>query len=52
VTAPPTDPDEYSWQLIARTRDGDADAFGEFYDHHVTSVYGHIFGQVRDRRTA
>ena len=46
------DLDEYGWGLIERTRAGEAEAFGLFYDRHFSSVYGYVFSMVRERRIA
>jgi RNA polymerase sigma-70 factor (TIGR02952 family) len=40
------------WALVARAQDGDAEAFGELYDHYVTVVHRYAYHRVGDRATA
>ena len=40
------------WGLVRRTQDGDAEAFGELYDHYVTMVHRYVYHRVGDRATA
>src|SRR6476660_1842214 len=40
------------WELIERTRSGDAAAFGRFFDQHFTEVYRFVFAFVRHQPTA
>jgi len=48
---PPTDgPDVWDW--VRRTQAGDAEAFGELYDHYATLVYRYVYNRVGDRATA
>ena len=35
-----------------RAQDGDAEAFGELYDHYVTMVHRYVYHRVGDRATA
>ena len=49
--APPADgPDVWEW--VRRTQEGDAEAFGQLYDHYVTLVYRYVHNRVGDRVTA
>lgn len=48
---PPTDgPDVWDW--VRRTQAGDAEAFGQLYDHYATLVYRYVYNRVGDRATA
>lgn len=48
---PPADgPDVWEW--VRRTQEGDAEAFGQLYDHYVTLVYRYVYNRVGDRATA
>ncbi len=40
------------WGLVHRAQDGDAEAFGELYDHYVTMVHRYVYHRVGDRATA
>jgi RNA polymerase sigma-70 factor (TIGR02952 family) len=40
------------WALVRRAQDGDAEAFGELYDHYVTLVHRYAYHRVGDRATA
>ncbi|WP_409328670.1 sigma-70 family RNA polymerase sigma factor [Trujillonella humicola] len=40
------------WALVARAQRGDAEAFGELYDHYVTMVYRYLYHRVGDRALA
>jgi RNA polymerase sigma-70 factor (TIGR02952 family) len=40
------------WDLVRRAQDGDADAFGELYDHYVSMVHRYVYHRVGDRATA
>jgi RNA polymerase sigma-70 factor (ECF subfamily) len=40
------------WALVHRAQAGDAEAFGELYDHYVTMVYRYVYHRVGDRATA
>jgi RNA polymerase sigma-70 factor (TIGR02952 family) len=40
------------WALVRRAQDGDAEAFGELYDHYVTMVHRYVYHRVGDRATA
>jgi RNA polymerase sigma-70 factor (TIGR02952 family) len=49
----PADPEGVDvWALVARAQDGDAEAFGELYDHYVTMVHRYVYHRVGDRATA
>jgi RNA polymerase sigma-70 factor (TIGR02952 family) len=37
------------WALVRRTQAGDAEAFGELYDHYVTMVHRYVYSRVGDR---
>jgi RNA polymerase sigma-70 factor (TIGR02952 family) len=62
--APVADPDEANfavpddpqgvdvWALVHRAQEGDAEAFGELYDHYVTMVHRYVYHRVGDRATA
>lgn len=48
---PPEDgPDVWAW--VRRTQAGDAESFGQLYDHYVTLVYRYVHNRVGDRATA
>src|SRR5262245_7992692 len=50
--SPPTgirDEHAATWQLVARAKDGDGDAFGQLYDSYVDMVYRFIYFRVNDR---
>ncbi len=40
------------WGLVRRAQDGDAEAFGQLYDHYVTTVHRYAYHRVGDRATA
>jgi RNA polymerase sigma-70 factor (TIGR02952 family) len=40
------------WALVRRAQDGDAEAFGELYDHYVTLVHRYAYNRVGDRAMA
>jgi RNA polymerase sigma-70 factor (TIGR02952 family) len=40
------------WALVRRAQDGDAEAFGELYDHYVTMVHRYVYARVGDRALA
>jgi RNA polymerase sigma-70 factor (TIGR02952 family) len=40
------------WGLVHRAQQGDAEAFGELYDHYVTMVYRYLYHRVGDRTLA
>jgi RNA polymerase sigma-70 factor (ECF subfamily) len=40
------------WALVRRAQDGDAEAFGELYDHYVSTVHRYVHHRVGDRATA
>jgi RNA polymerase sigma-70 factor (TIGR02952 family) len=40
------------WALVRRAQAGDAEAFGELYDHYVTLVHRYAYHRVGDRATA
>jgi RNA polymerase sigma-70 factor (TIGR02952 family) len=40
------------WGLVHRAQAGDAEAFGELYDHYVTIVHRYVYHRVGDRATA
>ena len=47
------DPDGVDvWALVHRTQQGDAEAFGELYDHYVTMVHRYVYHRVGDRALA
>ena len=49
----PPDPDGIDvWALVHRAQNGDAEAFGELYDHYVTMVHRYVYHRVGDRTTA
>ncbi|HEV7186689.1 MAG TPA: sigma-70 family RNA polymerase sigma factor [Blastococcus sp.] len=51
--AAPADPDGVDvWALVHRAQNGDAEAFGELYDHYVTMVHRYVYHRVGDRATA
>ena len=50
VVPPATGPDV--WGMVRRAQDGDAEAFGELYDHYVTLVHRYVYHRVGDRATA
>jgi RNA polymerase sigma-70 factor (TIGR02952 family) len=37
------------WALVARAQQGDAEAFGQLYDHYVTMVHRYVYHRVGDR---
>lgn len=55
-SADPDDADRRStadaWELVRRTQDGDADAFGLLYDRYVDTVYRFIYYRLGDRTQA
>ncbi len=40
------------WALVHRAQGGDAEAFGQLYDHYVTMVHRYVYHRVGDRATA
>jgi RNA polymerase sigma-70 factor (ECF subfamily) len=48
---PPTDGPDV-WALVRRAQEGDAEAFGELYDHYVSTVHRYVHHRVGDRATA
>ncbi|MGY1670160.1 sigma-70 family RNA polymerase sigma factor [Geodermatophilus sp. SYSU D00710] len=40
------------WDLVRRSQDGDAEAFGRLYDHYVTTVHRYLLHRVGDRALA
>ena len=40
------------WALVHSAQQGDAEAFGELYDHYVTMVHRYVYHRVGDRATA
>ena len=40
------------WGMVRRAQEGDAEAFGELYDHYVTLVHRYAYHRVGDRATA
>ena len=48
--APADGPDVWEW--VRRTQKGDAEAFGQLYDHYVTLVHRYVHNRVGDRATA
>jgi RNA polymerase sigma-70 factor (TIGR02952 family) len=48
---PPADGPDV-WALVRRAQDGDAEAFGEIYDHYVGIVHRYVHHRVGDRATA
>jgi RNA polymerase sigma-70 factor (TIGR02952 family) len=40
------------WGMVRRAQEGDAEAFGELYDHYVTMVHRYVYHRVGDRATA
>jgi RNA polymerase sigma-70 factor (TIGR02952 family) len=40
------------WELVRRAQGGDAEAFGELYDHYVSLVHRYAHHRVGDRATA
>ncbi|MCZ2827909.1 sigma-70 family RNA polymerase sigma factor [Modestobacter sp. VKM Ac-2986] len=40
------------WELVRRTQDGDAEAFGQLYDRYVDVVHRFLSARVGDRATA
>ena len=52
VVVPPDPEGVDVWALVARAQEGDAEAFGELYDHYVTMVHRYVYHRVGDRETA
>jgi len=48
---PPADGPDV-WGMVRRAQEGDAEAFGELYDHYVTLVHRYAYHRVGDRATA
>ncbi len=48
----PTEDGPDVWALVHRAQDGDAEAFGEIYDHYVAMVFRYVYSRVGDRATA
>jgi RNA polymerase sigma-70 factor (TIGR02952 family) len=46
--APPLD----VWELVRRAQQGDAEAFGQLYDHYVPMVFRYLYHRVGDRALA
>jgi RNA polymerase sigma-70 factor (ECF subfamily) len=40
------------WELVRRAQEGDAQAFGDLYDHYVGMVHRYVYHRVGDRTTA
>jgi RNA polymerase sigma-70 factor (ECF subfamily) len=40
------------WALVGRAQQGDAEAFGQLYDHYVTMVFRYLYHRVGDRALA
>jgi len=40
------------WEWVRRTQEGDAEAFGQLYDHYVTLVHRYVCNRIGDRATA
>lgn len=40
------------WGMVRRAQEGDAEAFGELYDHYVMLVHRYAYHRVGDRATA
>ncbi|MDT0274851.1 sigma-70 family RNA polymerase sigma factor [Blastococcus goldschmidtiae] len=40
------------WDWVRRTQEGDAEAFGQLYDHYVSLVYRYVYNRIGDRPTA
>ncbi len=40
------------WDWVRRTQEGDAEAFGQLYDHYVSLVHRYVYNRVGDRATA
>jgi len=40
------------WGMVRRAQEGDAEAFGELYDHYVSLVHRYVYHRVGDRATA
>jgi RNA polymerase sigma-70 factor (ECF subfamily) len=40
------------WGMVRRAQQGDAEAFGELYDHYVSLVHRYVYHRVGDRATA
>ena len=51
VPAPPAGGPDV-WELVRRAQQGDAEAFGELYDHYVGTVHRYVHHRVGDRATA
>jgi RNA polymerase sigma-70 factor (TIGR02952 family) len=49
---PPPEDGPDVWALVRRAQDGDAEAFGEIYDHYVGMVHRYVHHRVGDRATA
>jgi len=52
LVAPPHPDGVDVWALVHRAQAGDAEAFGELYDHYVTMVHRYVYHRVGDRATA
>jgi RNA polymerase sigma-70 factor (TIGR02952 family) len=50
--AVPEPPQVDVWALVRRAQAGDAEAFGQLYDHYVTMVHRYAYHRVGDRATA
>jgi RNA polymerase sigma-70 factor, ECF subfamily len=53
-STPPAVRDEHAgtWQLVARAKNGDGEAFGQLYDAYVDMVYRFIYFRLNDRALA
>jgi RNA polymerase sigma-70 factor (TIGR02952 family) len=52
IVLPPEPEGVDVWALVHRAQEGDAEAFGELYDHYVTMVHRYVYHRVGDRATA
>jgi RNA polymerase sigma-70 factor (TIGR02952 family) len=52
AAAQPDVPTTDVWALVGRAQSGDAEAFGELYDHYVAMVHRYAYHRVGDRATA
>lgn len=48
----PTEHGPDVWDWVRRTQEGDAEAFGQLYDHYVALVYRYAHHRLGDRATA
>ena len=49
---PPPEDGPDVWDMVRRAQDGDAEAFGELYDHYVGMVHRYVYHRVGDRSLA